>query len=234
MFRSLVAAALVLLVGASGARAGFLYTWGGSPFAVPSTGGTRNGAIYLELPGDAPAPPPIAPVLVRAFTALANGRDVYTNSPYSLTFRVSDPRSGQSHTVTLRGEFNGTVTSSSVNLRNTFLGGTGFQSFDFLNHDYTVTFGFRSSFGSPLRWRGDITASVAVSAFESVSAVAAPVPAPAVTPPEPLVPPPPGAAPAAAPEPAACVLAALALPALGLVAWRRRGALGAVRAVAAR
>ncbi len=206
--RSLLAASLFLLTAAVAALAGFTdwaYEWTASPFAVPANGGTRDGAITLELPGDAAAAPPVAPVTVRAFTALSGAVDRYDDAMYSLSFRISDPDSGQTHTLTVHGQFDGTVTSSRASLTNTFLGGSGLQSFDLLGRDFSVVFGFQGSAGPTWSWRGELTASVAVS---SVAAAAIPA---AVAPP-----------PASAPEPAAFLLALLGLPALGFARRLRR------------
>ena len=204
-----ILAALALLTAAGAARAGFAdwsYQWSGVPFSVPANGGTREGAINLLAPGQVPALGPVAPIRLRDFTAVVNGADRYFNAPYSLKFTLSDPDERLSHTLTLRGEFNGTVTSRWTSLRNTFVGGSGVQSFDFLGHDFTVTFGFRGPSAPTQTWTGDITASVAVSAFPS--AVVRPALAPT---------------PVGAPEPDALVLAGLALPAVGLAARRLRG-----------
>ena len=210
-----VVAALALLLAVGGARAGFTdwsYEWGGSPFAVPANGGTRQGAINLELPGDAVAPAPVAraavaPIVLRAFTSLFGGADRYNDAAYSLTFTVSDPDSHQTHVLTVKGAFNGTVTSNWVSLGNTFTGGSGSQTVDFLGQDFTVDFGFRQTEGSPRTWTGNLTASVFL-ASDAVPAVS-----PGAV----------GSPTAAAPEPAALTLALLALPALGLLTRRLRG-----------
>ena len=210
--RPLLIAALALLLAAGGARAGFTdwsYEWGGSPFAVPANGGTRQGAINLELPSDAPvaAPAPVAPVVLRAFTSLANGADRYDDAAYSLTFTVSDPDSGQTHVLTVKGVLDGTVTSNRVSLGNTFTGGSGSQTFDFLGQDFTVTFGFTQTNAPTRTWAGDLTASVFTVSDVAPSGTPAPAAPPAAN----------------APEPGALALALLALPAAALLARRLRG-----------
>jgi hypothetical protein len=205
------AAAFVLLLCAAGARAdlmGLSYTWNRAQFGAPANGGTRDGAAYFVLPGPLTPATPVAPVAVGVFTAFANGADSYSNVGYGLTLTIGDPNTGNSHTVAVTGQLNGTVTSDMANLSNTFTGGTGLQTFDFLGHALTVTFGFTASPAAPLNWSGAVTASVT----EDVNPAPAGQPSPAAPPPQ------------AAPEPTSLLLAGLALPALGLAARRlRRG-----------
>jgi hypothetical protein len=202
--RPLLPAALAVLLATAAARAGFTdwsYNWSNAPFTVPATGGTKAGGVNFQLPPSSSLNTPISPVGLTVFTSLQGGNDLYDHAGYSLTFAVTDNPSGQPHPLTVSGEFNGTVTSGLASLSNTFTDGSGSQAFDFLGHHYDVTFGFTGADAAPTAWTGEITASVVVTD-------------------PPSQPPPP---PAKSPEPAGLVLAALALPALGLAGRRPRG-----------
>jgi hypothetical protein len=211
--RAFFAVALTLIATA-GARAepiDLSYRWEGPSFeVVRANGGTRDGAALFVVPHQVVHNLPVPPISIWAFSAAHGGNDRYNDVTYALKFDVSDPHTGQSHLLRVTGEFNGTVTSDRVNLSNAFTGGSGVQTFDFLGRDVTVTFGFSSRPASAHPWEGHITASVSVGAAPSDQPLALTV-GPASVP-----------EPASAPEPATLVLAALALPALGLAGFRCR------------
>ena len=121
------------------------YSWAGTPFPVLANGGTRDGSVIVFLQGQGAYNSPVA---LRAVTAASQGDDHYKNAAYAFTFTLTDPDSGQSHVLQVTGQFNGTVTSSRVKLSNTFTGGSGSQTFDFLGREFTVTFGYE---GAPAR-----------------------------------------------------------------------------------
>ena len=210
MRRSLIhtpLATILAVLCAASARGGFVdwsYAWNRSAFDVVANGGTRDGAVNLILPGGGFHSPPVAPVTLRAFTALANGDDTYHDVAYSLTFTLKGSGSSQSHKLTVHGELNGTVASDGVHLSNTFTDGSRVQTFDFLGRDFTVTFGYSATGLSPRTWLGEITGAVKVGLAPS-GEVGPAVPAPSGEV-GPAAPPP-----AAAPEPATIILACLAL-----------------------
>jgi hypothetical protein len=209
LYRALPAATLTLLFMTSFAHAdvtALSYDWN-APFFLLANGGTRDGAVNFVRPLGGSLNGPVSPVAVSAFTALMGGADQYNNVAYSLTFGLTDPNTQQSQVLTVQGQLNGTVTSSGVSLTNSFTDGSGSQTFAFLGHEYTATFGFAAGSGSPWSWGGQITASVEQVSDAAPAATSAPFDAPL---------------PAAAPEPTTFVLAALALPAIGLARWRRR------------
>lgn len=136
---------IVLLIGAADARAELIqwtYNWSRSPAQVhansPGTGyisltdeGTKSAAGTSNL---------VATNLQAHSTATTSHPDVFSNKTYTLSLSLQDQASGKSGTVAFTGEFNGTLTAESSNIKNTFLGATT-QTLTLGNHLYTVTIG---------------------------------------------------------------------------------------------
>jgi hypothetical protein len=136
--------------------------------------------------------------------ATVNTPDHFTNSPYSLILDLTDTASHQSGMVTFNGVFNGTLSTTSANIKNSFLSPLT-QHLDLGGHLYTVTIGPYAAPGIP-----DATQSGSISAHLSVQ----PDSSTGGTPPPPTH---------GAPEPSTWVLATMGLAMLALVAWRRFG-----------
>ena len=203
----LAAAALIWLSAGAVARAEYLdwsYTWDRSPFAVSANGGAKLGVVSIALPplptGGGPGGSPIAPLVLSAATfaqgTAASPADLYQNASYSVTLNVTDNQTQQSHAFVFQGFLNGSMTKGLVALTSTFQGGDQ-QSFTISGRLYTVTLAFTAPQTDTTTFAGTIGASVDV--------------ADGVTDPPPQL----------APEPAGLLLAALALPAVGLAAGRR-------------
>jgi hypothetical protein len=71
-------------------------------------------------------------------TSSASSPDTFSHTPWSVSLLLTDTASGQSATMTFTGEFNGTLSSLSSGITNTFTGLTT-QSATLGNNIYTVT-----------------------------------------------------------------------------------------------
>jgi hypothetical protein len=194
-------AACVLLFFAASARAELIqwsYNWSRSPAQVhadsPGTGyisltdeGMKSAAGNSYL---------VATNLQAHSTATVDNPDVFTNKTYTLSLYLQDTASGKSGTVSFTGEFNGTLTASSTNLTNSFLGAMT-QAIVLGNNQYTVTIG---PFTAPGPTGASNSGSIAARAEVKVSPVIS------------------------SPEPSSCLLAMLGVCG-GLAAFvrRRRG-----------
>ncbi len=119
--------------------------------------------------------------------------DVFHSASYTVTLTVTDDQTHAVHPFEFHGLLNGSMTTSLVHLTSSFVGGDQ-QSFVISGRQYTVTLAFVAQDAPAATFAGEITASVQVGDPTNT---------------------------ASTPEPASLVLAGLALPAIGLTAWRR-------------
>jgi hypothetical protein len=138
------AAALALILAmAPAARADWIawtYSWSNSPQTiladVPSGGGkiTLTNEPTLSAVGDTDI---VATNIHTYSTASPGSPDKFTNKAYTLTLNLTDSASGQSGTASFSGVFNGTLTASSSNIANTFVGATT-AVLDLGNNEYKI------------------------------------------------------------------------------------------------
>jgi hypothetical protein len=141
---SLRAAALVLLLlGAPGARADWIpwtYSWSNSPQSILADNPAGGGSITLtnEPTLNAVGNTDIVATNIRTVsTAPQSAPDTFTNKAYTLSLTLTDSTSGQSGTAIFNGVFNGTVTATSSNITNTFVGPTT-ATLDLGNNEYVI------------------------------------------------------------------------------------------------
>jgi hypothetical protein len=202
-----VAAFLWLLCDGMPSRADFVtwsFDWTHSPAVVAAdTGGTGGISLTNHQGGAGSGNSDVVATQITTFSsASVNTPDHFTNSPYSLILDLTDTSSHQSGMLTFKGVFNGTLSTTSANIRNTFLSPLT-QHLDLGGHLYTVTIGPYAAPGIP-----DSTQTGSIGAHLSVQ----PDGSTGGGPPPPTH---------GAPEPATWVLAAIGLAMLALVAWRR-------------
>ncbi|HEY7310164.1 MAG TPA: hypothetical protein VH643_12450 [Gemmataceae bacterium] len=136
---------IVLLIGAADARAELIqwtYNWSRSPTQVHAD---SPGTGYISLTDEATKSAAgtsnlVATNLQAHSTATTSHPDVFTNKTYTLSLSLQDQASGKSGTLAFTGEFNGTLTANSSNIKNTFTGATT-QTLTLGDHLYTVTIG---------------------------------------------------------------------------------------------
>jgi hypothetical protein len=222
-------AAVLLALCATDARAEFV-RWSFSASGNPTTiRADRGGSGKILLSGGSgqvrTALADIAAVNLRAISSAPRSRpETFTNKPYSLTLRITDDVSHASGSLTFRGVLRGTASSGGAFLVNKFQGPVA-QRLRLGNKNYNVVIGAFSWPGTSNR--GNIGASVAVSAGTLTS----PRPLPLSAPTAGLRPlsmtldegPSASSAPVAeAPEPSGVVLAGLGLLLLAVCCWRKR------------
>lgn len=151
----LAGTALVLFWTGADARAELIqwsYSWSRSPTEVHSS--NHNGAGFVSLTEGGSAASVmgnsdlVATNMQTHSSATPTDPDVFTNKPYALTLSLSDQDSQKNGVLTFQGEFNGTLTATSANLQNSFLGQTT-QQLVLGDHLYTVTIGPFSPPGPP-------------------------------------------------------------------------------------
>jgi hypothetical protein len=217
--RYAIATSLVLAT-VGGARADMItqwtYSWDTNPLSVAANGGAMTGGINLTalplaagatMTGDSNIPA----VNLSTFSAAPTGMfDTFNKAPYALLFRLTDTTSGQSGNLTFNGQFDGTLSTTSAQIGNTFLS-PGTQTLVLGQHTYTVALNSYVAPGLP-----SATVFGSIGAHVSIDGVTSPPP------------PPPtpsgggtGVGVSDAPEPSTLLLAGLTLPA-GLVWWRAR------------
>jgi hypothetical protein len=142
-----------------------------------------------------------------------NAPDHFTNKNYSLIVDLTDSASNKSGMLTFTGSLNGTLSLTSANIKNTFIGPLT-QHLDLGGNLYTVTIGPYAAPGIP-----DSTQTGSISAHVSVQpegptggGSGGPVPPPSRQ----------------TPEPSTLLLAGLGLSALGMAGWRHRARLARV------
>jgi hypothetical protein len=208
----LVTTALALLFLTTGAaRAdmiGWSYDWSRSPLSVVADG-TGTGSVDLAVnPGGTVSGNSTISVvnLSTSSAATSAAPDTFTAKPYTLTLSLTDGPSQATGQMAFAGHFDGTLTSTSAAIKNTFDGPTT-QTLQLGNDTFTVSIGPYTAPGAP-----NATLTGGISAFVSVSGAPTPVPEPPTPVPGPAE---------SAPEPSTLLLAALAAPLWCLAARRR-------------
>jgi hypothetical protein len=199
----LLATSLGLLVFAgTQAQAGFVgwdYSWTPSSLVVPAdSGGTGGVSLTFMALAHADGPSDVIATNIRTFSSAPRTTpDVITNGTYSLTLNLVDSASGEQGSVTFTGMFNGTFSTTSSNLANTFTGLTQ-QQLTLGGHVYTITIGPYAPPGPP----GAANAGT-ISAHVNVDDNG-------------------GGGSGDSPEPSTLVLSGLGLSFLGMASWRKR------------
>jgi hypothetical protein len=194
-------ALLVLLTGAARARADQIlwnYNWSRSPSAVladaPGTGYiTLTDEQLKSAIGDSDI---VATNLRTYSTALPGAPDTFTAKAYTLSLFLQDHDSGLSGTLTFTGQFDGTLSALSSNIKNTFTGQTT-QTLVLGTNRYTARIG---SYAPPGPTNSTNAGSISAHATVTVDPIIQDVP-----------------------EPSTLLLACLAAPFAGAALWRRRG-----------
>lgn len=194
------AALLWLLTFGSDARADLIqwsYNWSRSPDEVfADSPGTGKITLTDEGLRDAIGSSDIVATNIRAYSSASpETPDNFTAKPYALALYLLDHASGVSSTLTFSGQFDGTLSALSSNIKNTFTNAVT-QSIVLGNDRYTATIG---AYTPPGPTGASTTGSISAHATVTVEAIIRDVP-----------------------EPGTLTLAALALPVLGAAAWRRR------------
>ncbi len=164
-----VTALLLNLMTAAEARADLIYwsySWTNSPNTIQADSpGTGSISLTNESLHVAEGNSNIVATDLRTMSnAPNNDPATFTNKAYSLVLSLTDSASGQTGTLTFNGILNGTLTKTSANIQNTFLG-TLTQKLLLGNHVYTVTIGPYTPPGPPT---SSLTGSVGSDARVSV------------------------------------------------------------------
>jgi hypothetical protein len=202
---ALAGAALAVLLTAGHARADLIpwsYAWSNTPSNIYADGhvpGDKAGYISLtdsslqSVVGNSYI---VATDLTAHSTATSANPDVFTNAGYTLRLTLVDGQFGDQTTLNFNGQLNGTLTATSSNITNTFLGQTT-QSVVLGATQFTVTVAFYNPPGpTGAQNSGSISAQAMVKATPVTVATL--------------------------PEPGSLVLAGLGAAGLGLAGWRRR------------
>jgi hypothetical protein len=193
-------AAVVLLLALGGtARADLIfwtYNWSRSPANVMADSpGTSYISLTDESAHQAVGDSDIVATNIRAFsTAPPTNPDSFTAKPYTLSLFLMDQASGMSGTITFNGQFDGTMSALNSNITNTFTNAVT-QSLVLGSNLYTATIG---NYTPPGPTGSTNSGSISAHATVRVESLLTDVP-----------------------EPSTLALAGLALPLLGVAAWRR-------------
>jgi hypothetical protein len=196
---SWAAALALVLLSASPSRADFIhwtYSWSNSPSEIIGDAGSGKIALSNENPTNAVNNTDVVATNLHTFsTAPRSNPDVFTAKPYALTLNLTDQDSGATGTLTFTGQFDGTLTAGSSNLKNTFTGATE-QSVVLGTHLYTALIGQYSPPGPPDSSNaGSISAHATIEVQQVIEG---------------------------APEPSTLMLLGLGLPLASLGLWHRR------------
>jgi hypothetical protein len=198
------ALALVMLAGAN-VRADFIpwtYSWTRNPIAVPADGSGTGGIAMTNQPvNHAVSSSDIVATSLWSFSSAPTAHpDTFTNQPFSLTLTLTDDNSHQTTSLTLNGVFNGTLSTSSANIAQSWTGAST-QSVTLGSDTYTVSMSGYSPPGPPGSANpGSIGAHVGVQGNGGGG----------------------GGGVDAAPEPSTLALSGLGLSFLGFAFWRKR------------
>ncbi len=149
------------------ARADFInwgFNWTHTPVVVAAdTGGTGGITLTNHQGGTGSGNSDVVATQITTFSsASVNTPDHFTNTNYSLILDLSDSASHKSGMLTFTGSLNGTLSLSSANIKNTFIGPLT-QHLDLGGNLYTVTIGPYAAPGIP-----DATQTGSISAHISV------------------------------------------------------------------
>jgi hypothetical protein len=172
----LAALAIALcLFGAGRARADFTpwdYNWTPSASVLQSDVPGQASILFSNEPGGSAqgTTSVVAANLKTSSSADPSAPGTFTNAPYSLSLAILDKASGKAGNLTFSGTLNGTVSSGSAIINNTYTS-PGTQSVQIGNHVYTVKIGPFAPPGPP-----SATISGSISALATVTVADAPEP----------------------------------------------------------
>ncbi len=201
----LVGAVLLLCLAGPSLRAepAWTFSWTSPDTTIFASSGTSALSLFPSSGHGSGSSDIVAANLQAISTAPANTPDPFTGKSYTLNLHLADDASGNAGDLTFTGHLDGSLSSTSVNLTNTFDQNTG--TLNLGGHEYKVTL---SSFNPPGLPGSTLMGTLGGSLSVDGGSVGTPPPNP---------PPPPSPPPVAkAPEPTALTLAILGLSSLGL------------------
>jgi hypothetical protein len=168
-------AVALCLFGAGQARADFTpwdYNWTPSTAVINSDVPGQASILFSNEPGGSAqgTTSVVAANLKTSSSADPSAPGTFTNAPYSLSLAIFDKASGKAGNLTFSGTLNGTVSSGSSILMNTYTSPET-QSVQVGNHMYTVKIGPFAPPGPP-----SATISGSISALATVTVADAPEP----------------------------------------------------------
>jgi hypothetical protein len=168
-------AVALCLVGAGQARADFTpwdYNWTPSASAVQSDTPGQASILFSNEPGGSGLGTTsiVAANLKTSSSADPSTPGTFTNAPYSLSLAILDKASGKAGNLTFSGTLNGTVSSGSALISNTYTSPET-QSVQVGNHMYTVKIGPFAPPGPP-----SATISGSIGSLATVTVADAPEP----------------------------------------------------------
>jgi hypothetical protein len=190
------------------------FDWTHTPTVVAADkGGTGGISLTDHQGGPGSGNSDIVATQITTFSsATVKTPDHFTNKSYSLILDLTDTASHQSGLMTFKGLFNGTLSTTSANIKNTFVSPLT-QHLDLGGHLYTVRIGPYAAPGIPdATQSGSISAHLSVQPDNSPGGGPSPSPSPSPSPPPPSH---------GTPEPSTLLLSCLGLSALGLAGWRK-------------